>query len=186
MLEINFGEFPVLETERILLRKFKVADAPELFEQRANNEVWRYIDKPQTQNIEEALELIKKILTAFENNEGIAWVIELKENKKNVGNLSFWRIDKANHRAEIGYLLLPEYWGKGITKEAIRKIIQYGFEVMKIHSIEANVNPLNIASIRLLERIGFVREGYFQENYFFNEKFFDTAVFSLVNSNYEY
>ena len=186
MLEIKFGEFPVLETERLLLRKFKIEDAPEFFRQRTNDEVWKYIDKPKTQNVEEALELIKKILAAFENNEGIAWVMELKESKKNIGNISFWRIEKENHRAEIGYLLVPEYWGKGIMKEAIDAVVDYGFKKIKIHSIEANVNPLNKASIKLLNKAGFTQEGYFKENYFFNGKFYDSVIFSLLNPNNEH
>ncbi|MFI5219636.1 MAG: GNAT family N-acetyltransferase [Bacteroidia bacterium] len=186
MLEIKFGEFPVLETERLLLRKFRIEDASDFFAQRTNDEVWKYIDKPKTQSVEEALELINKILAAFENNEGIAWVMEIKETKKNIGNISFWRFEKENHRAEIGYLLLPEYWGKGIMKEAIDAIVDYGFKNIRIHSIEANVNPKNKASLKLLEKSGFVQEGYFKENYFFNGKFYDSAIFSLVNPNHEY
>ena len=186
MLEFKFGHFSVLETERLLLRKFRLEDAPELFAQRTNDEVWKYIDKPKTQNLEEAMELIKKILAAYENNEGIAWVMELKESEKNIGNISFWRIEKENHRAEIGYLLLPEYWGKGIVKEAIDAVVEYGFREIKIHSIEANVNPNNKASLKLLEKAGFTQEGYFKENYFYNGKFYDSAIYSVVNPKDEH
>jgi ribosomal-protein-alanine N-acetyltransferase len=59
-------------------------------------------------------------------------------------------------------------------------VLKYGFEVLKLHSIEANVNPENIASIKLLEKNNFVREAYFRENYFYNGKFLDSAIYSLV------
>ncbi|HUM46715.1 MAG TPA: GNAT family protein, partial [Chitinophagales bacterium] len=83
-------------------------------------------------------------------------------------------------RAEIGYSLLPGYWGRGIMLESITAVIRFGFEILKLHSIEANVNPSNIPSIKLLERSGFVKEAHFKENYYFNGKFLDSAIYSLV------
>lgn len=67
--------------------------------------------------------------------------------------------------------------------EAIQTVIEFGFEKMKLHSIEANINPENIASKKLLEKAGFIKEAYFKENHFFNGKFIDTEVFSLLNKN---
>ena len=85
-----------------------------------------------------------------------------------------------HYRAEIGYMLNPAYQGKGIMSEALSIIIQYGFNNIGLHSIEANANPANQASIKLLEKIGFVREGYFKENYYFNGNFLDSAIYSLI------
>ena len=65
-------------------------------------------------------------------------------------------------------------------QESIKEVIDYGFNVMKLHSIEANVNPDNAASIRLLERNKFKREAYYKENFYFNGKFLDTAIYSLL------
>ncbi len=67
-------------------------------------------------------------------------------------------------------------------QEALSTVIHYGFEVMKLHTIEADVDPNNTASIKLLERNKFVKEGYFKENYFFEGKFYDTVVYSLLDS----
>ena len=67
-------------------------------------------------------------------------------------------------------------------QEPITVVLEYGFNVMKLHSVEALVNPNNIASIRLLEKNGFIREAYFKENYFYNGRFLDTAVYSLLTS----
>ncbi|MGE5859464.1 MAG: GNAT family N-acetyltransferase, partial [Ignavibacteria bacterium] len=63
--------------------------------------------------------------------------------------------------------------------------LNYGFKVMNLHSIEANVNPDNKASIRLLERNNFTREAYFKENYFYNGKFLDSAIYSLLISEFK-
>jgi ribosomal-protein-alanine N-acetyltransferase len=97
-----------------------------------------------------------------------------------IGTLCFWQIQKQHYRAEIGYMLQPSLQGKGYISEALRAVINYGFSVMELHSVEANVNPSNEKSIRLLERHGFVREAYFRENYFYDGQFLDSAVNSFV------
>ncbi|MEP7170809.1 MAG: GNAT family N-acetyltransferase [Bacteroidota bacterium] len=182
MLEIKFGKFPVLETERLFFRQINANDVQDVFELRTNERVIKYSDRPKMKNIQEAVEMIKKISTSYGNNEGIAWAMEMKETKKTAGHITYWRIIKEHHRAEIGYALLPDYWGKGIMTEAINKIIEFGFSEMKLHSIEANVNPANLPSIKLLERTGFKREAYFKENYFFEGRFLDSAIYSLINN----
>ena len=181
MLEIKFDKFPVFETERLFLRQIIAEDANDMFELRTNERVLRYTDRPKMKNIQEAVDLIKTISDAFENNNGIAWSIDSKETMKTAGHITYWKIIKEHHRAEIGYTLFPEYWGKGLMTEAINKVIDFGFSKMKLHSIEANVNPNNLPSIKLLERIGFKREAYFKENYFFDGKFLDSAIYSLIN-----
>ena len=90
-------------------------------------------------------------------------------------------MQKEHYRAEIGYLLHPDYQQKGIMDEALKAVIKYGFETMQLHSIEANVNPANAASMKLLEKNGFVKEAYFKENYFYNGQFLDSVIYSLLN-----
>ncbi len=108
------------------------------------------------------------------------WAITLRENPgKLMGTICYWRFQKENYRAEIGYVLHPHFWKKGIMKEAILKVIEYGFTVMQLHSIEALINPANIASAAILNSTGFVQEAYFKEDFFYLDRFFDTAVYSL-------
>jgi ribosomal-protein-alanine N-acetyltransferase len=78
--------------------------------------------------------------------------------------------------------LLYDFQGKGIMQEAMSAVIKYGFEKMNLHSIEANVNPANESSIKLLERNDFIKEAYFKENYFYDGKFLDTAIYSLLTT----
>ena len=89
-------------------------------------------------------------------------------------------MQKEHYRAEIGYVLHPAQQGKGIMDEAIKAVLQYGFETMKLHSVEANVNPANTNSMKLLEKNGFVKEAYFKENYYYNGKFIDSVIYSLI------
>ena len=97
-----------------------------------------------------------------------------------IGTIGFWRITKEHYRAEIGYALHPDFHRKGITQEAMIEVLNYGFEMIRLHSVEANVNPNNEASKKLLEKNKFVQEAYFKENYFSNGQFLDSAIYSLL------
>ena len=79
-------------------------------------------------------------------------------------------------------MLLPSEWKKGYMNEAIKRVIDFGFHSMKLHSIEANINPNNIASAQLLKKYHFIKEAYFKEDYYFNGKFLDSEIYSLLNS----
>ena len=156
-------------------------DAPAVLRLRSNIDVMKYINRPLTQTVEEAEKWISVIIDALEKNDGISWCICLKEKPaEHVGSIGLWRIDKENHRAEIGYMLAPHLQGKGLMFEALQPVIHYGFTEMKLHSIEAQIDPRNIASAALLRKAGFVQEGYFKENYFLRGQFADTAIFSLL------
>src|SRR5690349_6051668 len=176
MLQLTYDKYPVLETQRLKLRALTMDDVPVLFEMHTNPLMNRYTDRSKLKTMEEAVAKMKLILDNVEKRDTLAWAIELKDSKKQIGDISFWRFVKEHYRAEIGYSLLPEYWDKGYMREAARCAIDYGFSICNIHSIEANVNPNNAASIKLLEKLNFVREAYFMENYYFNGKFLDSAI----------
>lgn len=181
MLELNFDPFPILETERLVLRRITLEDAQSYFELRSNVDAMKHICKPLQTSIEESKKMIYQINEMIAFNDGIGWAISLKENPKMIGSVSFHRIDKAHYRAEIGYMLHPEYWRKGIVSEAVESIINYGFNTLKFHSIEAHIDPTNVGSEKVLQKFNFVKEAYFKENYFFAGQFLDTAVYSLIS-----
>lgn len=180
MLQLNFNPFPELSTERLVLREISTADAKEIFQLRSDKNVMQFLDRPLAQSMDDAMALINKIADGHEKNENITWAITLQHLPKLIGTIGFWRIDKENYRAEIGYLLHPVEQGKGLMQEAIAAVLKYGFQTMKLHSVEANVNPANNASIKLLEKNNFTKEAHFKENYFYNGSFLDSAIYSLL------
>ena len=181
MLELNFTSFPVLSTARLQLRELIPDDAKEIFFLRSDKEVLKYLDKEPAKSVDEAKEFIERIKNDQVNNDGILWGITLKDNPAIIGSIGYWRMQKEHYRAEIGYLLNPLFQGKGIMNEAMQGILKYGFEIMKLHSVEANVNPANKASMKLLEKNGFVKEAYLRENYYFDGKFLDSVIYSLIS-----
>jgi ribosomal-protein-alanine N-acetyltransferase len=181
MLTANFNPFPTIPTERLLLRQVSMGDVNEIFFLRSDPTVMRYIDRAPAQSTEDAATFIRMINELETNNEAVTWAITIKGDAKLIGTFCFWNIKKEHYRAEIGYVLHPGFQGKGIMQEVMTAALQYGFNEMKLHSIEANVNPENMASIKLLERNKFIREGLFKENYFFDGKYFDSAIYSLLS-----
>ncbi|RYG16933.1 MAG: N-acetyltransferase [Chitinophagaceae bacterium] len=181
MLTFNFNQFPIIHTERLLLREHSINDAGTLFKIRRNIDVMQYIHREQPQTIEEVETLITAINNGFEQRQTIAWVICLKENPSEmIGSIGYWRTNLANYRAEIGYMISPEYWRKGLVSEALRATVDFGFEEMNLHSIHGNIDPSNEASRRILVKHGFVKEGYFKEDHYFNGKFLDSEIYSLL------
>lgn len=181
MLSISFPFFPTLHTPRLILREMTVADAEALFEIRSDERAMRYLARPLQKDLGEAVELIEKIRANFAENEAVAWGISFRGQSKLLGNISFWKMDKANHRTEIGYMLHPGYWRQGIMDEAMTAALEYCFRVLDFHSIEANTDPENAASGRLLEKHGFVQEAYFRENLFYEGRFLDSRIYSKIN-----
>jgi ribosomal-protein-alanine N-acetyltransferase len=181
MLEVNFDPFPLLETERLLLRRLTLEDAPEMFSMRSNAEAMKYICRPVQTTIEEAKTQILKINEMVNFNDGIGWAVCFKHQKALIGTVSFHHIQKEHYRAEIGYMLQPDHWQKGIISEAVKAIIDYGFNELKFHSIEAHIDPSNIASEKVLQKFKFVKEAYYKENFYFDNRFLDTAVYSLLH-----
>jgi len=122
----------------------------------------------------------------YTQKRGMFWALIEISSQKFIGDFSFWKIDSKNSRAEIGYTLNPEFWGKGLMKEAMIKIINFGFDHLKLHSLEANINPENDNSRGILTNLGFLKEAYFKENYYFNGEFLDSEIYSLLEANFKY
>ena len=184
MLQINFTPFHELETERLLLRRVVESDVNEVFALRSNAETMQYIPRPLVTSNEEALEHIRMIEDKIVADEGINWAITLKGNSKLLGIIGHYRIKPEHYRSEIGYMLLPDYQGKGIVTEAIKTVVAYGFDQMKLHSIEAIIDPANTASAMVLEKNDFVKEAHFRENECYNGKFLDTVIYGLLESEF--
>ena len=182
MNPFSFLPFKNLESDRLVLRQIIPDDVKEIFALRSNAEVMKYVPRPLCTTVNEAMDLVNIMQQRLETNEGINWAITLKGNNKLIGYIGHYRIQWEHFRSEIGYMLSPEQQGKGIVSEAIQLIIEYGFSVMNMHSLEAVIDPDNAASARVLEKNNFIKEAHFKENEFFDGKFIDAVVYSLLEN----
>ena len=182
---IYFHNFPELESARLLLRKQRLTDAPDLQLIRSDKTVMKFMDSDYHLTVQQSENFIEENLQAYTQEEAISWALIEKSTQQFIGDFTYWKIDKKNSRAEIGYTLKPQFWGNGYMTEAMVQILKFGFNNLKLHSIEANVNPKNEKSKKLLKRIGFRKEGYFRENYYFDGAYLDSEIFSLLKSDFK-
>lgn len=185
MLIINFHPFHNIATDRLLLRRINSNDAKKVLALRGNPDTMKYIPRPLAKSTEDALAHIAMIEEKIVSNTGINWGITIKGESNIIGIIGHYKISAENHRAEIGYMSLPEFNGKGYMSEAIKAVVTYGFEQMNLHSIEAIIDPENIASERVLQKNGFVKEAHILENEYWKEKFWDTVIYSLLRKNWK-
>lgn len=185
MLNLDFfDKFPELQSERLVFREFTREDAEEIQLIRSNKEVMRFLDNENHDSIEKSEEFISNNLSAYQNKKGLFWAIIEKSSGEFIGDFSFWRLDFKNHRAEIGYTLKPNYWGNGFMTETIECILDFGFNSFHLHSVEANINPANENSRKLLLKTGFQKEAYFRENYFFNGEYLDSEIYAILANDF--
>ncbi len=181
MLEINFNPFPNLSTDRLILKQIKQEDEIDFLKLRSDKQVMKYIPRPLAKDVNDIRVLIEKMDSGAKNNMLINWGIYLKLTGKLIGSIGYVHVYSDNRRAEIGYLLDTAFHGKGLMQEAIATVIDFGFNTLKLHSIEAIVQHMNIASAKLLEKNKFVKEAHFTDYVFHNGKYIDAVVYSLIN-----
>ena len=153
------SSIPALATERLRLRAPLPRDAAALLALVGDPEVTKYIDLPTITTLAEAQALLERLDQRFAGRDMIRWAIELVEHGEMIGTVGLLRFDFEHRRAELGYDIARRWWGRGFTPEAAGAVIRYGFSVMGLHRIEAGVLPGNDASVRVLQKLGFVEEG---------------------------
>ena len=177
-------DFPVLQTERLLLREIQNEDALDILEYLSDKDVMKYYGMEPFQSLEDVLEEVAWYKSIRMKQTGIRWGITLKENGKVLGSCGFLNWDKRHYRTEIGYELHKNYWGKGLASEALRAVVQYGFEHMRLERIQALIEPPNLSSLSLLEKHGFLCEGLLRSYEFTCGKMDDLYMYSLIKKDF--
>ncbi|KAB2334649.1 GNAT family N-acetyltransferase [Cytobacillus depressus] len=175
-----FKIFPQLETKRVILRKLQMDDAPSIFRYFSKDEVTIFYDLDTFTTEKEAEDLIESLLYRYEMRKQIRWAIVLKESGQFIGTCGYHSIEEEHWKAEIGYELHPDYWRQGLMTEVISAVVQYGFNELELNRIEAFYDPRNIASARVLEKIGFEFEGVLRKRFFIKGKFVDGAIAAII------
>jgi len=173
-----------IRTERLQLRQLKLEDASAYFALRSSAEVMAYIQRPLAISEAEVLEQIKDQLMAQAEGKMVVWAIA-DLNDRLIGIAGYWRMQLEHQRSEVGYLLDAPYQGQGLGTEALQAVLDFGFRELKLHKIEADVDPRNTASLRLLGRFGFQKEALFRENRYFAGEFHDSCWLGLLRSEWE-
>jgi ribosomal-protein-alanine N-acetyltransferase len=175
--------FPVLKTSRLILREMFTEDAADLFAVFSNPKVMEFYDELPYTDIQQANQLISRFSSWHSKDTGRRWGIALPENNKIIGTCGLFAHHKIYHSCIVGYDLLPQYWGFGYMQEALKSVLNYGFNSMRINRIQATTNLDSARSIHTLKTLGFNEEGILREWGFWKRKFHDVRCFSLLQSD---
>jgi len=173
--------YPRLETDRLVLRELRMEDEDFLFKEWSDPAVTHFMcDAEPLQKREQAEEFLRLFQTPEKNPYSKWWGIARKADGHLIGTCGYFRWDQKHHRAEIGYDLCPDAWGKGLMPEALQAIVRFGFEEMKLNRIEATVHVENMRSQWVLAKLGFQREGLLREYYCREGIYNDQVQYSLL------
>lgn len=183
-MEINFKPFPKLQSDTLFLRQLRESDVQEVFELKSDAEAMKHDPRPLATTRQYAMDHIHKVNKGIKNNKSISWAVTLKGEDKLIGLIGYVRIQPQNFRAEIGYVLHPDFRRKGFMTEALKLVLDYGFNVLKLNSVIAVIDASNNPSEQLLIKHQFVKEAHLKENIFFGGQFLDTVIYSLLVKKY--
>ena len=174
---------PELVTERLRLRAPVPGDAAALLAVLGDPEVTRYHNVPTVTTLADAQALLERLEQRYAARDTIRWAIELVEHSEMIGTVGLLRFDFEHCHAEVGYEIGQPWWGRGLTPEAAAAVIQYGFSVLGLHRIEAGVLPGNDASVRVLQKLGFLEEGVRRDYLHVKGRFHSFRWFSLLETD---
>ena len=175
---------PILETEHFYLRKINTDDIPVIFEYGSNPNVSKQVSWETHQTVADTRAFVDMIVEGYEQGTKALWGMELKSTGKLVGTIDFVTIQERHRKAEIGYVLSEDCWGKGYMTEAARRIISFGFEELQLERIQARCFVENEGSARVMEKVGMSFEGTMRNAMFAKGKFHDLKMFAIVSEDY--
>lgn len=178
-----------LSTARLRLRPLRSIDAPALFAIHADPEFARFWSSPPWTELVQAEQLIAQDQIDLAAGEHIRLGIERQEDGILLGTCSLFKIHATNRRAEIGYGLGPAFWGGGYAQEALRALLDFGFGAtasggLNLHRVEADIDPENQGSAKLLQRLGFSLEGRLRERWIVGGVVSDSAIYGLLKAEW--
>lgn len=180
-----FSNIPVLQTERLTLRKLSVRDAADLFDYAKRPDVTRYLTWNPHPDPAYSREYLEYLQGRYSGGMFYDWGIWHKAAAKMIGTCGFTAFNCTHDSAEVGYVLNPEYWGKGIAAEALERVIRFGFEKLNLHRIEAKFIQGNEQSLRVMEKVGMTFEGYAREAMLVKGKFVTVGNCAILRKEWE-
>ena len=173
-----------MRTERLLLRPLEMGDSGAFLDIFSDAETLLYWSREPINSIAEAESLLQQDIEWSASDDCICLGVALADSNLIIGKITLFQLSKQNRRAEIGYVLDRRHWGKGYMTEAMGWLLDFAFNVLKLHRLEADTDPDNIPSLALLEKFGFAREGLFRDRWWVHDKWHDSVMLGLLEKDY--
>ncbi|WP_219835566.1 GNAT family N-acetyltransferase [Paenibacillus sp. R14(2021)] len=178
-----FTHPPIFETERLLLRRLELTDAPDYYAVASDPLVSETAIWQRHESIEDTLGFLQVTQDKFEAAQAFHWGIIERASGRLIGRTGLFSLDAAHEKAEIGYALSSQYWNQGIVTEASRLIIHYGLREAGLNRIEARCNANNAGSCRVLEKLGMTYEGILRKQLKIKGVFVDQRMYGILGSD---
>ncbi|WP_369348725.1 GNAT family N-acetyltransferase [Stenotrophomonas sp. JAG2] len=169
-----------LESARLVLTPIRATDAQALFAIQSDRAGMRYWNHPAWTDLKQAYVQILDDLAALDAGTQLKLAIRERVDGPLLGIVVVFAIDETSRRGEIGYHLAPSAQGKGYMHEALSRFVAYLFDVLRLRRLEAEIDPRNAPSAKVLERLGFQREGLLRERWRVAGEVSDSAVYGLL------
>ena len=185
-MNIDIKELPILETERLIIRPINLDDAEDMFEYATRDDVGPNAGWQPHKEISASKKTIESMISNFltEFNIGVFSIV-YKENKKMIGTIGVHRFNKRYGSCEIGYVLNPLYWGKGIIVECAQRVIKWLFDDLNLYRIECGHFDFNYQSKRVIEKLDFKFEGISRKKILLpSEERCDLFNYSILKDEY--
>ena len=179
-----FSKIPILETERLTLRRMKATDAGDMFEYASRSDVTQYLTWNPHPDVDYTREYLTQVQKQYENGEFYDWAVILRDEMKMIGSCGFTSFDDDNSSGEIGYVLNPDFWGQGLMSEAVTAVLGFGFERLGLHRIEAKYMQENIRSRKVLEKCGMTYEGTHRDAMLIKGEFRTISVCAMLREEF--
>jgi ribosomal-protein-alanine N-acetyltransferase len=177
---IEGDTLPTLDAPRVRLRGLAADDVDALFDIFSDETMMRFWSTPPMKERAEAEALLAKIRKGFVEKTAFQWGVERKDDGRLLGTCTIFQVHAANQRAELGYALASAYWKKGYMTEALSALLDHAFGPMQLRRLEADVDPRNASSMRIIGRLGFRQEGLLRERWNVAGEIQDTAFHGLL------
>lgn len=174
---------PILEGARVRLRPYRAGDREALLAVFGDPGVVRYWSFPVWTSLAEADAFLAPLLAPRAPDDeptSVPWAIADLATDALLGTTTIFALQREQQRAEVGYSLASAYQGRGLASEAVTLALGHAFDVLELRRVEADVDPRNLPSCKLLERLGFKREGLLRERWNVNGEICDTALYGLL------
>lgn len=179
-----FRHIPVLETERLILRKMQRSDAGDMFEYASDTAVTEFLTWDVHPNVRFTANYLSFLQSKYKSGEFFDWAVTLRTTGKMIGTCGFTRFNFPAYSAEIGYVLNPRFWGRGVAAEAAARVVSFGFEYLGLNKIEAKCMQGNRQSRRVMEKLGMTYEGTTRDAIFIRGSFVSVETCSILKKEY--
>jgi RimJ/RimL family protein N-acetyltransferase len=172
--------FPVLTTARLVLRETADRDVDAVFAMQSDPVAMRYWSTLPMTDIAEARASVERAMGFFAARLALRWSVTRPADDRLIGHVSLFAFSEQSGRADIGYGLAREHWGRGYMNEALTAVVDHAFGPLGLRRLEADIDPRNAASLKALERLGFAREGLLHERWQVGEEISDSVFMGLL------